>query len=315
MTAGANRRIVVVTRKTPLEQMLRKHGTRDQAKFYLETRQQDITYFEEIHAKFHDALGKVMDTLPSDVRRARVEREDLSQFLFAPEDVVVIVGQDGLVPNVAKYLHSQLVMGINPDPETYDGVLCRLNALQFSSALSWLDEPSDEFLTETRVMALATRENGQSLRALNEIFVGHRTHQSARYRLISDDAEERQSSSGLICSTGTGATGWALSIASQRDKADYLLPPQVPCLTWFVREPFPSVSSGTKMQQGHIPRPTSLQVISEMGEDGVIFADGIEGDYLEFVTGQSVVITLDEDSLKLVVPAKSEEVIRNSEKT
>ena len=50
-------------------------------------------------------------------------REDLSRFVFEPSDVVVAVGQDGLVANVAKYLSGQPVLGVNPDPDSYDGIL------------------------------------------------------------------------------------------------------------------------------------------------------------------------------------------------
>jgi NAD kinase len=75
-------------------------------------------------------------------------------------------------------------------------------------------------------MAHARLDDGQQLLALNEIFVGHRTHQSARYRIRpADEQEERHSSSGVIVSTGTGATGWARSI--QRS-AQTGLPPAGP---------------------------------------------------------------------------------------
>ena len=46
----------------------------------------------------------VSTSLPGDVRQARVERGDLDRYLFAPEDIIIAVGQDGLVANVAKYL-------------------------------------------------------------------------------------------------------------------------------------------------------------------------------------------------------------------
>ena len=65
-------------------------------------------------------------------------------------------------------------------------------------------------------MVLAEREDGQRLLALNEIFVGHRSHQSARYLIRTREGEEHQSSSGVLCASGTGSTGWARSVARQR---------------------------------------------------------------------------------------------------
>lgn len=151
-------------------------------------------------------------------------------------------------------------------------------------------------------MASAMREDGQRLLALNEIFVGHRTHQSARYRITTGKDTERHSSSGLICATGTGATGWARSIAEQRKIEEMLPTPDEPRLAWFVREPFPSVATGTSLSSGSVYRSESLVVHSEMGEGGTLFADGIESDRVEFADGQTVTIGIAEERLRLVVP-------------
>jgi hypothetical protein len=245
----------------------------------------------------------VLGAVPLDWRRGTVERADLPQFLFAEDDLVVVVGQDGLVANVAKYLDGQLVVGLNPSPAEYDGVLCRHRPAGLGPILSWLERPSARgYRVERRTMAVVEREDGQRLLALNEVFIGHRTHQSARYRLRCDEYEERQSSSGLICSTGTGATGWALSIARQRGLEALLPGPEEALLAWFVREPFPSVATGTKLDHGALEPGKELEIVSEMGVGGVIFADGIEVDHLELLQGESARVRLAERGLSLVVP-------------
>jgi hypothetical protein len=298
-------RLVLVTRKSPLELLLERHGTLAQARFYLESRRQGLGWYQEAHERTRDGLGRVMAAIPPDRRRVRVDRADLDRFLFAPDDVVLVVGQDGLVPNAAKYLNGQLVIGINPDPARYDGVLCRHDPASLPRLLGWLDAPTGRtYRVERRPMALAEREDGQRLLALNEVFVGHRSHQSARYRLRVGGREERQSSSGLICATGTGATGWALSIARQRQLEGELPTPEEPRLAWFVREPFPSVASGTDLDFGLLGPSESIELVSELGEDGVIFADGIESDRIEFLDGQTVRIGLAEQALNLVMPAR-----------
>ena len=66
-------------------------------------------------------------------------------------------------------------------------------------------------------MVAASTDDGQQLVALNEVYIGHRTHQSARYRLSSaDNLPERQSSSGILVGTGTGSTGWCRSAWQER---------------------------------------------------------------------------------------------------
>jgi hypothetical protein len=297
-------RLVLVTRKTPLELLLERHGTYGQARFYLEARGQSIAWAEEAHELFAAGLACVQAAIPPDERRLRLDRADLATFLFSPDDVLVVVGQDGLVPNVAKYLDGQLTIGVNPDPQRYDGVLCAHPPDAMPRLLNWLETRGGLFHLEQRAMAVVEREDGQRLLALNEVFVGHRTHQSARYRLRVGGQEERQSSSGLICATGTGSTGWARSIARQR-QLDLVIGPEEARLAWLVREPFPSVSTEVDLDFGFLGRDDSLEVVSEMGEDGVIFADGIEGDRLDFAVGQMATIRVAQQRLHLVVPTRT----------
>jgi hypothetical protein len=294
-------RLVLVTRKTWLELLLENYGTLAQARFYIESRGQDM--YEEAHERFQDALGWVMQAIRPDQRRVRVDRGDLDRFLFAPDDVILIVGQDGLVPNTAKYLHGQLTIGINPDADRYDGVLCPHAPGDIYALLGWVTGKSDQgYRVQHRVLAAAQREDGQQLLALNEVFVGHQSHQSARYRIQVDQREERQSSSGVICATGTGSTGWVRSIVEQRGIEVELPAPEEPLLSWFVREPFPSVYTGTDLDFGILDTDGELVIYSEMGEGGVIFADGIESDRIEFLSGQVVTIRVAANTLNLVIP-------------
>ena len=89
---------------------------------------------------------------------------------------------------------------------------------------------------EKRAIGRADLDDGQTLLALNEIFVGHQSHQSARYQLKFQGGTEHQSSSGLIVATGTGATGWARSIHLASKSAVPLPRPTDPTLAFFVRE-------------------------------------------------------------------------------
>jgi NAD kinase len=299
-------RVVLVTRRSPLEQLLAHHGTRSQARFYLESRHEGIESYEQAHARFEAGLAEVVRAIRPDQRRVRVDRDQLDRFLFAPDDLILIVGQDGLVPNVAKYLDGQKVAGINPDPERYDGVLCRHAPQAAGEILAWgSGAEQGGFRVEHRTMAVARREDGQELLALNEIFIGHTTHQSARYSIEARRSREHHSSSGVICSTGTGSTGWALSIARQRGIEEELPGPEEKRLSWFVREPFPSVSTQTELSFGMVSGAERLILHSEMGAGGVVFADGIEVDRLEFLSGHRVEVGVAETQLCLVVPARN----------
>ena len=67
-----------------------------------------------------------------------------------------------------------------------------------------------------------------------------------------------------------------------------------------MREPFPSKTSQAGIAFGEIPRGDTLVLRSVMPENGVIFSDGIESDFLEFNSGAQATVGVAERSGKLV---------------
>jgi hypothetical protein len=289
-------RAVFVVRETELQLLNARHATREQSRFFLRSRGQTLDAVEQRNRKFEEALHLCRSVVPTDWRQTLVRRADFDRFLFAPEDIIIAVGQDGLVANVAKYLDGQPVFGVNPDPQNIDGVLVRVAPAEFEAALTnWRN---GSIGLEARTMVKAELDDGASLLALNEIFIGHASHQSARYQIDFADQRETQSSSGLIVSSGTGATGWARSIM----EATSLNTPLAPTdrqLGFFVREPFPSVSTGTSLRAGLVVNSRPLKITSRMNEGGTIFADGIEKDRLTFDWGRIVTVSIADKRLNL----------------
>jgi NAD kinase len=290
--------VVIVTRPTDYEVLLLAHGTREQARFFLETRGVRIEEAFDRHQLQQRALDLVAHAIPAAWRRARVGRADLDRFLFEPEDIIVAVGQDGLVANVAKYASGQLVVGVNPSPAIVDGILARHPPELVRDLLPAC--AAGRARVEERSMVQATTGDGSTLVALNEVFVGHRSHQSARYTLSFAGASERQSSSGLIVTTGTGASGWATSVSRKRQDAPPLPAPTAPELCFLVREPWPSVRTGTELVAGVVRAGDQLRITSEMNEGGVAFGDGIEDDRLELPYGQTLTVSRADRCLRWV---------------
>ncbi|MEU0004537.1 hypothetical protein ABZ079_09595 [Streptomyces sp. NPDC006314] len=278
-------RAVLVHRTSEYEELVARHGSHGQAAFFLTSRGRDIEEVAERHRRARSALAEVTAALPPAWRQAQVERGDLDRFLFAPEDVVVVVGQDGLVANVAKYLTGQPVIGVDTDPGRNPGVLVRHRPRDTAKLLSAVGAGCDEL-----TMVEAVADDTQRLVALNEIYLGTPGHQTARYRLGLDGdggVAEAQASSGVLVGTGTGATGWLRSVWQERGDRLALPSPTEDRLVWFVREAWPSPATGTSLVAGELGASAGLTVTVE-SDRLIAFGDGIETDALQLTWGQTV---------------------------
>jgi hypothetical protein len=298
-------RVVLVHRRTELEELIARHGTRGQAAFYLRTRGRRIEDLEARNQEQTAAMAEVSSGVPADWRRGMVERADLPQFLFSPDDIVVAVGQDGLVANLAKYLDGQLIIGIDPEPRRNPGTLVRHPPGACAGLLALAVRgggggPGGGAHARRLTMVTAEADDGQRLTGLNEIYLGQPTHQTARYTLrLPDGRAEAQASSGLIVSTGTGATGWCRSAWLERKSPLVLPAPEEDRLAWFVREAWPSPATGTALTEGLLAAGQEMEVTAE-SDRLVLFGDGIEADTIPLTWGQSARLRLADQSLRLL---------------
>jgi NAD kinase len=203
-------KIVLVTRPTRLAELVIRFNTVSQARFYLEHQGADFSDYQREDETYHRALRAAQASLSRLARVQIVDRAFLPNFVFGPDDLIVTLGQDGLVANTLKYLNGQPVVGVNPDPKRWDG---RLLSFQVND----LPKVMPEVLlrkrrTRTVTMAKAALNNGQVLYAVNDLFIGPKSHTSARYVIRAGQVSETQSSSGVVVSTGMGSTGWFKSL-------------------------------------------------------------------------------------------------------
>lgn len=304
-------KIVLIQSKTRLEELIIRYNTVQQAKFHIEHMGSDFSDYRRENDLYHRAVSTAHDLLSRLGRVQVVDRSFLPNYLFGHGDSVVVVGRDGLVANTLKYLSGQPVIGVNSDPERWDGILSPFTANELFDVLQSVYEKKAALKQIT--MAKASLSDGQVLYGVNDLFIGQKTHVSARYELSHSGRSERQSSSGIIVSTGLGSTGWLKSVmAGARAVNGFLGSPapensEIPFdsskkrLYFSVREPFPSRSSGAEIGFGRIVPRSPLEIRSEMPENGVIFSDGIEKDYLKFNSGVQATISVAEKSGSLVV--------------
>jgi len=302
-------KIVLVTRKTRLAELIERFNTFAQAKFYIEHAGGDFQEYQLEDDVYRRSAEIVRRSLDVGLQFQEIDRALVPTFTFLPEDVVITLGQDGLVANTAKYIGKQPLIAVNPDPDRFDGILLPFPPNQTGVALTKVIEGKCQIRSVT--LAEATVSDGQRLLAFNDLYLGARTHVSARYRIRWAKAEEPQSSSGVLVSTGAGSTGWVSSVFNMASGVAALagghavkpirLDWEDRRLLFVVREPFVSRHSKASIVAGIVQQHQALELESLMPSGGVIFSDGIEADFLQFNSGSTVIVKAAAESAQLIV--------------
>jgi NAD kinase len=330
--------IAIVTATTRMQGLLMRWGTKGAARFRLnqallhqskslttkstltigETatteheQSNDATFaeYEREDLAYQDSIDKIRREVDLGYPVTIVQRQHIPNFDFSSVVVVIVVGQDGLVANVAKYARGLPIIGINPDPSRIDGILVPFQSNQVRVVLQRVLKDSASVRDVT--LARASMNDGQTMLAFNDFFIGRRSHASARYTLQVGDESESQSSSGVIVATGAGSTGWLSSVFNMARGVSQWIggqTEQAPALhwddrrlIWIVREPFQSKHSSIQHIAGAIDETESLSLSSLMPDTGVVFSDGIESDFMEFNSGSTLRVHVAKEVARLVVP-------------
>lgn len=305
--------IALITAETRLAGLLQSFGTKGLAKFRMKVAREQYQRHSSATATFDaeadferyveedELYTSVIKNLRSELDGLGypvvvVPKAYLANYYFGVTEAVVVVGPDGLVANVAKYVGELPIIGVNPMPTRYDGVLLPFKASEARSVLIKTIEHRVPIKRAT--LARVQLSDGQEMLAFNDFFVGRQSHVSARYVIYSGNRSESHSSSGVIISTGAGSTGWlssvhnmtvgiakSLGINTDQHAKPLTMPWDSPELRWVVREPFRSRTSQVNMVTGAINNSDNLRIESLMPDGGVIFSDGIESDRLSFDSG------------------------------
>ena len=307
MGASQKVRFILVSRKTRLQELTERFNTWPQAKFYLEHNHVDAVDYLREHDVYMEQLREAERILKGQGRFQLLERSFLPDYRFSHDDIVVVLGQDGLVANTVKYLQGQPVIGVNPDPRRWEGRLLPFVLPELADVVQRARDGKSQCKSIT--FAEAKTNDGQRLLGVNDLFIGPRSHTSARYALQWHGQQEEQSSSGIIVSTGFGSSGWFKSIlAGAMGVTGQQTHPLAGGFEWHakklyftVREPFPSRTSSARLVFGAIEGEDCLRLESHMPENGVVFSDGIENDYLSFNSGTVLTVGVAADCGQLVV--------------
>lgn len=305
------KKLILVIRKTRLEELVARFNTHSQAKFYIEHAGGDFSDYEREDDAYRGSLDVLRRSLELDMPLQFVDRALVPTFQFQKEDLVITLGQDGLVANTAKYVGDQPIIAVNPEPARFDGILLPFAPEDVRAAAERVIEAKAAIREVT--LAEVTLNDSQRLLAFNDLFVGARSHVSALYRIACGEKSETQSSSGVLISTGAGSTGWISSVFNMaagvaqfcggKTGAPVRLQWEDHNLLYVVREPFLSRHSQASMVAGILRDGQELTLESLMPSGGVIFSDGMEADFLNFNSGTMARIHAAAQRAHLVVKA------------
>lgn len=299
---------IIVKNKTRLELLIERFNTKAQAKFYIESLGGNFDDYENENEIFQNALQSLQIQLSKIIKNKIIERNFVPSFIFSENQLIIVIGQDGLVANTAKYSKNIPIIAVNPDEERFDGILLPFNISNFIGGVE--NVISNQYNSKTMRFAEAKLNDGQRILAFNDLFIGASTHISAKYKIAYNNTIEEQSSSGLIVSTPAGATGWLSSIFNMSYGIANLfennLKPKRPKLKdnellFAVREPFQSVRTQIGVTAGILNNQNHLTIESLMPTSGVIFSDGIESDFLRFNSGSIATIGIAKETAKIVL--------------
>jgi NAD kinase len=298
---------IIVKNKTRLESLVERFNTKAQAKFYIERLGGNFEDYESEHETFNSALNSLQTQLSKVIKYKIVERNFMPSFIFSEKNIIVVIGQDGLVANTAKYSKGIPIIAVNPDKQRYDGVLLPFDTSDFVAGVE--NVIADKFQSKIMRFAEARLNDGQRLLAFNDLFIGASSHISARYKISYGNNTEEQSSSGLIVSTPAGSTGWLSSVFNMAygvaNVFEKNLKPKKPKikdneLLFAVREPFQSIKTQIGITAGIVNSKHLLTIESLMPTSGIIFSDGIEADFLKFHSGSIAKIGIANETANLV---------------
>jgi NAD+ kinase len=216
----------------------------------------ELAFFEKV-VKSHEETSASREKVRKILEKAKVEVIAPKVLRRIPDDycdLVVVLGGDGTVLDVARRVGSTPVLAINSSPSTSVGHFCYTDASGFEEALQRVFNEEPKELTRIRVV---TKSGPYPYPALNDCLFAHRLPAAtSRYIVKVGEEEEEQKSSGVWVSTSAGATGAIMSAGGEMMSLDDKR------LQFIVREPFLQATPNSK--------PYKL-LHGFLGKDGIVF--------------------------------------------
>lgn len=285
------KRVLLVVKTTLLEHLKRLRWRMEKVAHPALIARVESTHRETL--KSRDIVKKTLKEAGIEVH----ERRPGERIADGRYDVIIVVGGDGTVLDVARHVVSTPILAVNASPSTSVGHFCCAVAHDFSSVLESVRVGT---LKATSLCRVRIAIDGVALRcyALNDVlFAAAMPAETARYIIMVEGEEEEQKSSGVWVSTPAGSTGAVLSAGGM------VMSPDERGLQYVVREPFYRFDKDERYRliKG-IVRHGGVSFISRMIRGGV-FVDG-QREAARIGYGTRVDLTPDGPPISIFLPEK-----------
>src|SRR5260370_14475025 len=160
-------KIVLVMRRTRLDDLVARFNTVTQARFYVEHLGADFSDYLREDEQYKRALADAEKALATLGRLQILDRAYLPNFIFGKDDTIVVLGQAGLVANTVKYSSSRPIVGVNPDPRRWEGILVPFAVSGLPRVVSEVFQGKRR--TRQVTMGKAELNDGQTLHSVYEL--------------------------------------------------------------------------------------------------------------------------------------------------
>lgn len=226
----------------------------------------EINGFKKAHDRHYKSLKMiqgVLDRYPIDYHvRARGSKID-----FAIYHLVITVGGDGTFLEAARGMKTQLILGVNSDPQSSIGRFCSCTPENFEKIFQRFLEDKARIKKFQRIH-LDLKSDGKHYQGevLNEILVCHENPAAmSRYILSINGIQEEQRSSGVWISTAAGSSGAVHSAGGK------LMAQEARGIQYKPRELYRWPKRKYKLTGGIVKSPLS---VTSLMRSGVAFVDG-----------------------------------------
>lgn len=190
-------------------------------------------------------------------------RDSLKKEYFDDKEVIVSVGGDGTFLSCAHNIDEQLLLlGVNSNPKKSEGALTSIMIWDLQEKLNEIVNDFD-FLTikeytRERVRVCKKDKCVITEHALNETYMGNiNPHHPSNYEIVYNDVTEKQRSSGVLVTTGTGSSAWYYAMGGRKFSREKQQ------LRFRIRELFKSRLYKPTLEKGKIHQEEVLEIVNK----------------------------------------------------